>query len=294
MSNTLKYILRVIVGVIFLISATAKLISIDSFEIYIFGFEILSLPMAYLAARLIIAMEYTLGMLLILNMHSQAIYFLTFLVLAVFTTFLAVLTIAGNKENCNCFGELVQMTPGQSLVKNIILLVILRLSAGARSFGIKWKPLWYSLVVAGSIATVFIVSPPDNWRYESYSRSTTLNEEAFKEALEEGLLPEYIMNGDHIVCFYSMRCQFCRRSAQKIGTMRRMGTFSSAPVTAIIGQGTDLVDPAPFFRETRLDCNDWHFIPAEKFLRITNGEMPLILILKDGEVTAKYCYRDIH
>lgn len=294
MGNAWKYIIRVIVGVVFLISASAKLISVDSFEIYIFSFEILSLPMAYLAARLVIAMEYALGVLLILNMHSQAIYFLTFLVLAVFTAFLAGLMIAGRNDNCNCFGELIKMSPGQSIVKNIVLLAVLRLSAGLKSFNVKWKPLWYILVIAGSLAAVFIASPPDNWRYEDYSRSTTLNEEAFREALGEGLLPAYIMEGDHVVCFYSMKCRFCRQSAQKIGSMRRMGTFSDAPLTAIIGQGTDPVNPEPFFREAKLDCTDWHLIPGERFLKITNGGMPLILVLHNGEVTAKYSYRDIH
>lgn len=294
MGNTVKYILRVVIGAIFLLSATAKLIDIDSFEMYIFGFEFLSLPTAYLAARLIIAMEYSLGLLLILNMHSKAIQYITFIILIIFTLFLAVLATFGNKENCNCFGEIVEMTPVQSIVKNILLLIIVILSSGVKSFDIRWKPLWYTIVTAGSIAAVLIASPPDNWRYESYSRFTTLNEEAFSEALQEGLLPDYIMEGEHIVCFYSMKCQFCKHSAQKIGTMRRMGSFSNAPITAIIGTGADPVDPAPFFREARLECTDWHFIPGERFLRITNGEMPLILILKDGEVTAKYCYRDIH
>ena len=274
-------------------SATAKLLSIDSFEIYVFGFQILSLGGAFLAARLVICLEYALGLLLIANLDRRFTYWATFATLAAFSLFLFGLILSGNRENCHCFGEFVNLNPWQSLLKNLALILILCLSADLEPFPRRRRWIWYAAVAALSLAAVFIVSPPDNWRYDSYSLSTTVNEEALGEALADGTLPSDIMEGDKVVCFYSLKCEFCRMSAQKIGTMRRMGTFSAAPLVAVIGRGEDLVDPKPFFEQARLDCSEWHFIEPARFLRITNGEMPLILVLHEGRIVEKYSYRDI-
>ncbi len=293
-SNTFKYILRVIVGIVFIISSIAKLLSIDSFELYIFGFELFSLGFSYLAARLVIAMELALGIFLIINIDSKFIYWVAMTVLSGFTLFLALLAFAGNEENCNCFGEFVNLNPVQSIIKNIILIAILLLSSKLSSFNLKWKNIWRIIIPIGAIATIFIVSPPDNWRYENYNRGVTLNEEAFREGFETSVLPQEINEGEKVVCFYSLKCEFCRKSAQKIGTMRRMGTFSNAEIIAIIGKGEDSPDPERYFEETKLDCSKYYYISPSDFLRITNGSMPLILVMKDGEVIEKFRYRDIH
>ena len=94
MKQGVKYALRVLLGILFIFSALAKLISVDQFEIYIFGFRLFGLGLSYLIARAIIVMELTLGILLILNLNSQAIYITSFLLLAFFTLFLIGLSIA--------------------------------------------------------------------------------------------------------------------------------------------------------------------------------------------------------
>ena len=61
-----KYVFRALLGILFLFSATAKLIGIDAFEIYLFSFGWFSLGTAFLLARLVIVAEYVLGLLLLL------------------------------------------------------------------------------------------------------------------------------------------------------------------------------------------------------------------------------------
>ena len=291
--NTIKYVFRALLGILFLFSASAKLAGIDAFELYVFGFGWFSLGTSYLLARLVIVAEYTLGILLIANFYPRLAYWGCLAMLAVFSLFLAVLLVTGNGDNCHCFGEWVDLNPMQSLAKNAGMLVLLLPGAGVRPFNIRHKPLWLALAVVVPLATVLIVSPPDNWRYDSYGRRDQINEPAFREALAEGMLPVSIEEGDHIVCFYSLKCKFCKMSARKLMTLLERGDIEAMPIVAVFGRGDD-PDPTPFFEETGLEASQTLFIEPSDFLRITNGSFPVILVLHDGAISAQYNYRNLH
>lgn len=291
----MKYVFRALLGILFLFSATAKLISIDSFEIYIFSFKVLSLGFSYLVARLIIAAEYFLGVMLLANFWSKAAFWLSAAMLAGFSIFLACLLLSGSSENCNCFGDLIEMDPKQSLIKNVVLLAILLLSAGCKPFNIKHKPIWCALAAAGSLALVFIISQPDNWDYKGYSEYTegSLNESALRERIESGVIPQSVTEDEKLVCFYSLRCNFCKMSAKKIATLRERGEWPEMTTIILFGRGEN-TDTTEFLGESGLKPDEVHFIEPEDFLTITNGSMPLILVMKEGEIVEKYSYRDIH
>ena len=291
--HPIKYVFRVLPGILFLFSATAKLIGIDAFEIYLFSFGWFSLGTAYLLARLVIAAEYTLGLLLIANLCPKTAWWGSVAMLAVFSVFLGWLALSGNRENCNCFGELVNLNPLQSLGKNAVMLALLLPAYDIAPFQSRFKKLWIALMAVVPLATVLIVSPPDNWRYSAYDRKEPMNEQAFQEALEKGLLPASLTEGDHVVCFYSLKCRFCKLSARKIVTLRERGEFSQAPLVAVFGRGED-TDTSAFLEETGIVFDEVHFIEPVDFLRITNGAFPLIVVLHDSIVTAKYNYRNLH
>jgi len=288
------YVFRALSGILFLFSAIAKLISLDSFEIYVFSFRLLSLSGAFLASRLIIALEMFLGVLLVCNIIPRFAVRASLSLLAAFSAFLSILAFSGSTDSCHCFGDLIELTPSRSLVKNVLMAILLVAGiAGRGGFSIPRPGIMAAAAAIVSLSAIFIISPPDNWRYEDYSRSTTLNREALDEALSDGTLPSELLKSDRVICFYSLKCPYCKLSASKIATMRSMGTFSQAPITAIIGMGKKKRDPGPFFEESRLQYSELFFIPAEPFLRITNGLMPLILVVHDGCIVQKYSYRDI-
>ena len=289
----MKYVFRALSGILFLLSATAKLVGIDAFELYLFGFGWFSLGTAYLLARLVIAAEYALGILLIANFYPRLAFWGCLAALVVFSAFLAGLLLKGNGDNCHCFGEWIDLNPAQSLAKNAGMLILLLLGAGVRPFRIRWKPLWLALALVVPLATVLIVSPPDNWRYDSYTRHELVNEPAFREAVDGGILPASVLEGDRVVCFYSLKCNFCKMSARKLATLRARGEFSEAPVTFIIGRGEN-PDPDPFLSETGFYPDEIRFIEPADFLRITNGAFPVILVLHEGDIVEKYNYRSLH
>ena len=292
-NQSFKYVFRVLLGILFLFSAIAKLIGIDAFELYLFGFGWFPLGTAYLLARLVIAAEFTLGILLIANFWPRLAFWGSLTLLGGFTVFLVALAVSGNRDNCNCFGELINLNPVQSIWKNVGMLAVLLLSAGVQPFRIRRKGLWFALAAVVPLATVLILSPPDNWRYDSYVGRDMLNEPALREALDQGILPHSVVEGDHVVCFFSLKCNFCRMSARKLMTLRERGDFTDAPIIALIGRGED-TDTAPFLTETGFRPDEVHFIEPADFLRITNGAMPLFLVMHDETVVEKYNYRNLH
>ena len=291
--DKIKYVFRALLGILFLFSATAKLIGIDAFEIYLFSFGWFRLGTAYLLARLVIVAEYILGILLLTNFVPRLAFWGSFAMLAGFTLFLSVLAIQGNRDNCNCFGDLVNLNPVQSIFKNLGMLVLLLLSAGVRPFRFRRKGLWLALAILVPLAAVFIASPPDNWRYDSYARHELVNEQAFREAVEKGILPGSVVDGDHIVCFYSLKCRFCMMSAEKIMTLRARDEFPQCPIIAVIGRGED-TDTTPFLEETGFVPDEIHFIEPADFLRITNGSFPVILVMHGDTIAETFNYRNLH
>ena len=292
-NHKIQYVFRALLGILFLLSATAKLSGIDAFELYIFGFGWFSLGTSYLLARLVIAAEYTLGLLLLANFWPRFAFWGSLGLLAAFTIFLIILAADGNRDNCNCFGEWIDLNPIQSIWKNLGMLALLLLSAGIPPFRLKRKKLWFALAVLVPLATVLILSPPDNWRYDSYTRKDMVNEPVLREAIENGVLPHTMLEGDHVVCFYSLKCNFCKLSARKLMMLRQRGEWSGAPVIAVFGRGEN-TDPAPFLEETGFEPDEIHFIEPATFLRITTGSMPLILVMQDSSIAAKYNYRNLH
>ena len=292
-NDKLQYVFRALLGILFLLSATAKLAGIDAFELYIFGFGWFSLGTSYLLARLVIATEYTLGLLLLANFWPRLAFWGSLALLTAFTVFLIVLAAGGNRDNCNCFGEWIDLNPVQSIWKNLGMIALLLLSAGIPHFRLKRQGLWFALAALVPLATVLIVSPPDNWRYDSYTRKDMVNEPVLREAVENNTLPHTVLEGNHVVCFYSLKCNFCKLSARKLMMLQQRGEWSDAPVIAVFGRGED-TDPAPFLEETGLQPDEIHFIEPSVFLRITNGSMPLILVMQDSSVAAKYNYRNLH
>ena len=260
---------------------------------YLFSFGWFSLGTSYLLARLVIAAEYTLGLLLIANFHPRLAFWGSVAMLAGFSLFLAGLLVAGRQDNCHCFGEWVDLNPAQSLLKNAGMLVLLLLGTRMTPFRVKHKGLWLATAIVVPLATVLVVSPPDNWRYDAYARHELVNGQALQEALDTGILPATMAEGEHVVCFYSLRCRYCKLSAQKLASLRARGEFADAPIIVIFGRGAD-TDTTAFFEETGLKPDKVHFIEPADFLRITNGSFPVILVMDGGAVLEKYNYRNLH
>lgn len=130
----LPWTIRILVAILFLVSALAKLwpspaFALGTFEakqLFPLGFPC---ELAQHFSRLMIALEITLGFGLLQPHYLKKIIVpATIGLLAVFCIHLTYSILSDIGGNCGCFGELIPMTPSQALIKNIItigLLVVL-------------------------------------------------------------------------------------------------------------------------------------------------------------------------
>lgn len=131
MSAVKKYLpwtFRILVFLLFGLSAVAKMFPIWAFEKQLVDLGIADWCMAPFWARLIIATELTLG-IGILQPHflRKIIIPATTLLLTVFSIHLTMEMVKHGpmNGNCGCFGQLIPMTPLEAFIKNIVTIGLL-------------------------------------------------------------------------------------------------------------------------------------------------------------------------
>ena len=139
-------VLKVLLGMMFVISAVSKFITIDAFEMYVFSFGLFPLSVSLFLARLVLSVELVLGAALISHRHHRFTVLSALLFLLCFIVFLVYAHLIGRTDNCHCFGDLMPFDPLQSIVKNAVLVVLLLF---VYKYALTdWAPRWWlSLVV---------------------------------------------------------------------------------------------------------------------------------------------------
>ena len=274
------------VGLILIISAIAKLVSIDSFEIYVYSFGLLNLNLAFFLARLIISFELLTGLLLIFGKYQKQVVLASVLMLLMFSAFIVSLILGGKNEHCHCFGE-TEMSHGFSLIKNGLLIVLLLYSKKSIVFRFRFDNIVLVSLLVLSISLPLTITPPDSFFYDKYSKSVSYNDSLLNEYLRE---QKDYQKGRKILCFFSTGCRFCKLAARKVTVMAKKAENADAVKYIFSGSESSI---GRFFKETHSTVFQYSFLPPKRFLRITNGEMPLIVLLEDGVVKGRYGYRDM-
>ncbi len=146
--------LSVLVGIVFVISAISKLPSLEQFGWTITETTFLNWTTAEWSARILIGMEFFLGLIFIFQINIKKIAIpVSLFLLAVFTIYLSlVMKSYGAHGNCGCFGEWIPMTPLQSIVKNIVLIILILVIATLRyEFRFKYINLVTGIMLASSL-----------------------------------------------------------------------------------------------------------------------------------------------
>lgn len=131
--KNISWSIRIVVALLFLVSAIAKLypspyFAISTFEVkqlYTLGF---SDTIAPYFSRILIGIEFALGFLMLNNHFLKRITIpATVGLLSIFIMHLSYVTFlsGGNSGNCGCFGELIPMTPIEAIIKNILAVGLL-------------------------------------------------------------------------------------------------------------------------------------------------------------------------
>ena len=269
----LKIILQVILGGTFIFSAYSKIISPGLFEILLIDSGIIETRFiaAYLT-RLLIGFELALGLLIFQpNYLKKIIIPVTIGLLAAFTLYLGYTgIILGDKENCGCFGELIKMTPVESIYKNVIFLVIaVFLYKKVKSK--KTKKILPVTITILSFLLVFLIVPITNVRDFKFEKYTSF----------EGYGRVDLAEGDHLLAVFNLDCDHCQDAATEIWELKNQYWEIPEMFVLFYREGDFTVE---YFTEITNSQFPYSMIDENTFFDLIGNSPPRIYWLQNGDI----------
>ena len=271
------FLCRSVAGVMFIVSAVLKFLSVDSFELFIYGLDWFSLGVSSFLVRALLFTEMFLGVCLVTGLYGKLASRLSAALLLFFSVYLLYLAITGKSDNCHCFGDFVEMKPLVSMAKNLLLGVLLFLGWNLEDWKANWRPALLAVVLVGSLVFAFVLKAP----YGFGTKSVGYSPDDYAQLVSQH--PELKEDGRRILAFVSTGCKHCKMASRKLDIALRHAGASLDPVHwFVIG---DSVRLQKFIEETEVVPVRYDFLSPRDFLKITQGTLPLILLTEDGEVS---------
>ena len=269
--RTAAVALRVVLACVFVLSAVTKLMAIDDFELYVYSYGFLPLDVVFVATRLCIGVELATAALIAAGWWPRFTKLLTLGMLLFFSLFLCYAALIGRQESCQCFGRMVDMPPAVSLLKNAVFIVLTllyyRLDPVPRALGRGlFLKIARPLVLAAAMVVPFVVSVPDNWMFGDAQQRYDA------DLLQQTLHEQGLDRGHKLVAFVTPGCPYCRMTRSKLASMAQHKGLDTADIVY-------------------LEPSD---IGMERFIGVTFGQRPLVLLVDDGKPQTTYHYRNIN
>ena len=280
----LKTIIRIGIGAFFIVSAILKLLSIDQFELYIYSFNITNFLLSGLAARAIIAAEILLGILLIVKVKYKAAWWLTLLMLIGFSFLLVYVILFRNDSNCHCMGDLVEIKPSLSLIKNLVAIALMLCIRKEEDYRFRGRIAVLVVAFIAAIVPPFILFPMDNVYNILYKTDNlNYNETEFNALMADSTMQDVSFEkGNYIVGVVSAGCEFCHTGCLKLSEIVSNNQLDSNRVAYMIwGDSTSI---RQFQTETKSDSFRFIHISPVQAIHIVNGQFPTFLFMQDGDV----------
>lgn len=288
MNNIWKMVIRIGIGLFFIVSAVLKLLSLDSFELYIYSFNIVNFVWSGLLARAIIACEILVGILLIIKVRYKEAWWLTMLMLIGFSLLLVYVMLFRNDSNCHCMGDLVEIKPWMSLVKNLVaiaLLLLVRKEDDYR-FGSLGRKLTLVGAFVAALVPPFALFPMDGV-YNLFAKTGDLNysETDFNALMADSTMQDVNLDkGNYVVGVISSGCEFCRISCLKMSEMVENNDLDTNRILYFVWGDSAAVKP--FQEETKTGSFRFVRVNPVTAIRVVNGQFPTYLFIRDGVVEA--------
>jgi uncharacterized membrane protein YphA (DoxX/SURF4 family) len=283
-----KKILAYLVGLVFILSALTKLLTIDSFEMFLYSFGFFKLNHIMILSRVLIGAELVIGIIFLLRIYVKPLSYFTLVILFLFTAFIVYLELSPSKEDCHCFGTIIRLSNIASIIKNIVLagIVIVLLKADIE-LSLKHKLRFLTVGIVLGYGVAFGVHPPDFMLASKYAEKNTYCEPCFEEFVAE----KNITDKKVVICFFSTTCKYCKLGAKKISLISQKAK-NTENILYVFHESKNT--PEAFFTKTRTTAFNWEKMKVGKFLKLTKGKMPLVILYNKGVVEKIYAYRDIN
>jgi len=266
-------IIQIILGGLFILSAYSKIIMPGVVEIILVDHGIFKdrITAGYFV-RILIGGELSLGLLLLQkNYLKKVIIPLTILLLAAFTIYLLYTgIILGDKDNCGCFGEMVKMSPIESILKNILMIIL-----SATLFILNKKegnkiilPLILLLI---SFSFVFAFAPVKNVKDFKFSKYTSFEEKGRVD----------LSSGEKIVAVFNLECDHCQEVSRELSSLIKKN--SRIPEVYILFFKEGNTTPLMFQQITGSNF-PYHIISVHEFFDLIGSSPPRLYWIKDGAI----------
>ena len=282
----INYILRIIVGLVFILSGIAKLFPIEPFEIVFVDLGVANWLTAPFLARFIIAAELFLGLSILFNVWlKNKIYYTTQASLIIFTVYLIYLLITkGNTADCGCFGNFLPLSPIASILKNGVLfglMVFINKKNTSREIGTKkWLPLLFVVI---AFVSTFLLNRVGLHNIQGIAVNKPID---FSE-----LPPLYKTNqkvdfskGKKVVAFLSYQCEHCINATSKLVLLDREQKINNLYLVIGSKKEKGLLE---FLEKTKPNF-PFIWMNDDTFFKYSGGRLPAIIYMEDGVMKKKW------
>jgi hypothetical protein len=283
-----------LLGAVFIFSAYTKLYPIEPFEYTFVDLGICNWLLAPFIARLLIAFEFLIGVLLVLNIALKRFtYKLGIITLLVFCVYLILqLIISGNNGNCGCFGTTIYMSPLKALLKNILMLAIFAaLYIFNKGFGYsRFSKLIVIIIALISITLPFILNPVELDYSEAYLNKPESNYKMELDTLYNNAYlntpPKELSKGKQIISFMSLTCPHCRIAAKKIHILKEKNP--AIPFYFVLNG--DEENLKVFFDDTHTENIPHCMLKGSHFIYLGGMVLPSIFLVNNSVVEHQVNY----
>ncbi len=269
--KTSSKVLQILLAITFIFSAYTKFAGPGFFEITLMD-QGLAPGRAFAGhmARFFIGLEFALGILMLLPFYIKPLMQITFLMLGVFTAHLIYLWYIGDTENCGCFGEMISMTPEQSILKNLVMLAVaFVIFKTAKSQNVsKVIPL----VFTG--ATILSM-----WLFLPMPKHEDFHFENFTHFEPKGRVD--LSSGEKLIAIFNLDCEHCQEAATELGELQRQHETFPQLYVLFYQEGPTSVEG---FESITQSSFPYAFIEVNTFFDLIGDSPPRIYYLNDGTV----------
>lgn len=301
--NLFKKIISLGIGSMFIIAAILKLISIDEFEIYIYSFNIFNFISTTVISRLIISGELMIGLFLVFNFYHKLTWKVTFIVECGFTLFLIFTALFRNDANCHCFGELIELTPIESIIKNVITIALLFLIKNDAER--KHKAIIPIILCTISLIVTFVIIPMDSVYNKIYSTEKEISSidlhDSFDDMFKINFTEDDILidstntfipsKEKQLLVVVSSGCKYCQIGVKKLSLIVKNNDINPDNINIIIWGSKKGIRNFREITDTH-DYSYWHINPRQA-INITYGRFPMFIWLDDKEIVNTGDFRNI-
>jgi hypothetical protein len=284
------FILNIIVGLFFVLSANYKLYPIEYFEAKIssYGLSGIFVP---IISRLIIGFEFLLGLNLILQFTlNKKIQKITFLLLVFFIGLnLYDYFVYGNDGNCGCMGMDISISPLESVIKNLILLIMIMVSIKYSSLELIIKNEWLKLtIIFIPLAIVFLAKPIYiNTNTQMPKKGAKIDFEIMHnhKGFKGKTYTEDLSKGKKVVAFLSLTCGHCKVAGFKLSGYKVSNP--QLPVFFILN-GDSIKMPQFMNAVGGKNIGMAHFNGKEVYGEMSGYDLPAVFLMDNGVIKAQY------